>query len=264
MKNVNPVYTALALTLLLAGCAQTGAVHQAPAIENAIAFKEGQGVWVTAAPADALDRGTWWELFDDPMLSELAAQVEVSNQNVAAAWAAYMQARAITAQQRAQLFPQVSLDTSTRRTGTLGGNTPSRSTYSVGIGGSWEPDVFGRIALGVERVRLGEQVSEADLASARLAAQGELAINYFGLREMDIQRAIQAETITGYERSLQITRNRYEAGVVARTDVLQAETQLTNAQAEMLTLERQRAVFEHAIAVLVGRVPANFLSLIHI
>jgi NodT family efflux transporter outer membrane factor (OMF) lipoprotein len=92
----------------------------------------------------------------------------------------------------------------------------------------------------------------------RLAAQGELAVNYFGLREADVLRALQTETLRGYERSLQITRNRYAAGIVARTDVLQAESLLANSRADLLTLERQRATFEHAIAVLVGKAPANF------
>jgi NodT family efflux transporter outer membrane factor (OMF) lipoprotein len=123
---------------------------------------------------------------------------------------------------------------------------------------SWEPDVFGRLGLAVQGARAGEQIAQADLESAELAAQGELAANYFGLREADVLRGLQQETITGLRRSLQITRNRYEAGIVARTDVLQAESQLANAEADMLTLERQRAVFEHALAVLVGKAPANF------
>ncbi|HEY8358448.1 MAG TPA: efflux transporter outer membrane subunit, partial [Ramlibacter sp.] len=131
-------------------------------------------------------------------------------------------------------------------------------SYQVSMGASWEPDVFGRLRLNVASARAGEQIAQADLAAARLASQGELAVNYFGLREADVQRGLLAETLAGYQRTLQITRNRYEAGVVARTDVLQAETQLANTRAEMLGLERTRAVFEHAIAVLVGKAPANF------
>lgn len=258
MKSSRPFlpFPLLVASLVLAGCANLAPKYEVPAVDTPVAFKEGKGAWVQAAPADALEREAWWELFDDPVLNGLAAQVQVSNQNVAAAVAAYAQARALTREQRAGLFPRVDLDTRANRTG--GPDTPARSTYQVNIGASWEPDVFGRLRLGVESARAGEQVAEADLMAARLAAQGELAANYFGLRETDVLRALQAATLAGYQRSLQITRNRYDAGVVARTDVLQAESQLANSQADLLTLERQRATFEHAIAVLVGKPPANF------
>ncbi|MBA2673968.1 efflux transporter outer membrane subunit, partial [Ramlibacter sp.] len=247
----------LCILLASAGCTTLGPRYEVPATDTSIAFKEGQGVWQRAVPADAVARGPWWELFQDPVLNGLASQVEVSNQNVAAAVAAYAQARALTAEQRASLFPVVSLDASGNRSGG-GGNTPTRGSYQVSIGASWEPDVWGRLRLGVQGARASEQATLADLASARLSAQGELAVNYFNLREADVQRALLAETLEGYKRSLQIARNRYNAGVVARTDLLQAETQLANTQADMLTLERQRAQLEHAIAVLVGKAPANF------
>jgi NodT family efflux transporter outer membrane factor (OMF) lipoprotein len=246
----------LVLALVLAGCA-VGPTYKQPEVETPVAFKEGRGEWVRAVPADTLERGPWWALFDDPVLNDLASRVEVSNQNVAAAVAAYAQARALVAEQRSSLFPVVDLDVSANRSGGRGA-TPTRSSYQVGIGGSWEPDVWGRLRRGVEGARAGEQASLADLQAAKLSAQGELAANYFNLRELDAQRALQAETIAGYERTLKITQNRYNAGIVARTDVLQAETQYANAQADQLGLERQRAVLEHAIAVLVGQAPANF------
>ena len=254
-----PAFLALAASLLLAGCAapQLAPKYEVPPLADMpITFKEGRGAWVNAAPADTLERGPWWELFDDPVLDDLESRVQVSNQNVAAAIAAYAQARAFTREQRASLFPQVNLDVRSNRTG--GPDTPTRSTYQWSIGATWEPDVFGRLRLGVESARAAEQVSEADLAAARLANQGELATNYFNLRQSDVAYALQAATLAGYARSLQITRNRYEAGVVARTDVLQAESVYTNSQADLLTLERQRANFEHAIAVLVGKAPADF------
>lgn len=257
MKTKRTPLIALAAALLASGCANLAPPYETPAVETPVAFKEGTGVWEPAKPADTLERGPWWELFGDATLNDLASRVEVSNQNVAAAVAAYAQARAITAEQRAALFPVVSLDSSARRSG-QGGGGGSSSNYQINIGATWEPDVWGRLRLSVSSARAGEQASLADLAAARLSAQGELASNYFGLREADSQRALQAETIAGYERSLQIARNRYDAGVVARTDVLQAETQLANARADLLTLERQRAQFEHAIAVLVGRAPSNF------
>jgi len=246
----------LVLALVLAGCA-VGPTYQRPEIETPAAFKEGRGEWVRAMPADTLERGPWWDLFNDPVLHELASQVEVSNQNVAAAVAGYAQARALVAEQRSSLFPVVNLDVSANRSGG-GGSTPTRSNYQVGIGGSWEPDVWGRLRREVDSTRAGAQASLADLQAARLSAQGELASNYFNLRELDAQRAMQDETIAGYERTLKIVLNRYNAGIVARTDVLQAETQYANARADQLSLERQRATLEHAIAVLVGKAPANF------
>lgn len=247
---------ALVLALALAGCA-VGPVYERPAVETPQAFKEGRGEWVRAAPADVLERGPWWALFDDPVLDGLAARVDVSNQNVAAAVAAYAQARALVAGQRASLFPTVTLDAGANRSG-AGGGRPSRNSYQIGIGGSWEPDVWGRLGRGLEGARAGEQASLADLQAAKLSAQGELAANYFNLRQFDAQRELLAMTIEGYQRTLQITQNRYEAGVAARTDVLQAQTQLANAQADQLGLERQRAQLEHAIAVLLGQAPARF------
>jgi NodT family efflux transporter outer membrane factor (OMF) lipoprotein len=226
-------------------------------VETPTAFKEGQGEWIRAVPADTLERGPWWELFNDADLNALVAQVDVSNNNVAAAVAAYDQARALVAEQRASLFPTVTLDASANRSGG-GGSTPTRSSYQLGIGGSWEPDVWGNLRRGVQGASAGAQASAADLQAAKLSAQGELATNYFNLRQLDAQRASQVQTIAGYQRSATIAQNRYKAGVAAHSDALQAETQLANAQADLLGLDRQRATLEHAIAVLVGRAPANF------
>ena len=246
----------LVAALLLAGCANLAPPYEPPVADVPVAFKEGKGVWVQAAPADTLEKGPWWELFDDPLLNALASQVEISNQNVVAAVAAYDQARAITREQRAALFPQVSLDATQNRTG--GPDRPTTRSYRFNIGASWEPDVFGRLRLSVQTARLGEQIAQADLAAAQLAARGELAANYFALRQADIAYALQQQVVAGYQRNSQITGNRYAAGIVARTDTLQAESQLANARADLLGIEQQRATFEHAVAVLVGRAPANF------
>jgi NodT family efflux transporter outer membrane factor (OMF) lipoprotein len=239
---------------LLAGCA-VGPAYQRPSTPEPAAFKEAQG-WVPAAPADALERGPWWTLFNDPLLNQLADSVEVSNQNVAAAVASYEQARALVAQQRASLFPVVTLNGGASRAGTR--NEGADNVYRLSIGGSWEPDVWGRLRAGVSAATANAQASAADLASARLSAQGELAIDYFSLRQVDAQRELLATTIEGYKRVLQITQNRYNAGIAAHSDVLQAQTQLANAQTDELTAVRQRAQFEHAIAVLVGKAPAEF------
>jgi NodT family efflux transporter outer membrane factor (OMF) lipoprotein len=243
------------LIALLSACA-VGPTYQRPSAPTSPTYKEAQD-WVVAAPADALDRGPWWTLFADPVLDELERRVEVSNQNIAAATAAYAQAQAAVREQRASLFPVVTLDGGASRSGG-GGSTPTANRYQVGIGGSWEPDVWGRLRRGVDSASASAQASAADLASAKLSAQGELAVDYIGLRQTDAQQALLADTIAGYERALQITQNRYAAGVVAKTDVLQAQTQLANAQADRVGLMRQRAQLEHAIAVLVGEAPGNF------
>ncbi|MDI1272539.1 efflux transporter outer membrane subunit [Polaromonas sp.] len=258
---------AAALAVLISGCA-VGPSYQRPLTPEVGSYKEAEG-WVPAAPADALERGPWWSLFGDPVLDQLAARVEVSNQNVAAAVAGYAQARALVREQRASLFPAVTLgsgatrsgsdgssSTSTNTTGSTGGRTGNN--YQLSIGGSWEPDVWGRLGRAVDGATAGAQASAADLASARLSAQGELAINYFSLRQLDAQKSLLEDTLQGYQRALEIARNRYDAGIVGKTDVLQAQTQLANAQADDAGLQRQRAQLEHAIAVLVGEAPGNF------
>ena len=262
--------TILAMTLGLGGCA-IGPAYDRPAALPAGPLPESyKGAnallpgWAPATPADALDRGPWWMLFEDPELDRLSRQVEAANQNIAIAVANYAQARAIVAQQRASLFPVVSLSAAGDRAG--GGNSSgasatgrsAASAYRLQIGASWEPDVFGRLRTAVNAAEASAQASAADLASVRLAALGELAINYFSLRQTDAQAEMLAATIDGYERVLQITSNRFEAGVSARSDVLQAQTQLATARSDALSLERSRAELEHAIAVLVGQSPSTF------
>jgi NodT family efflux transporter outer membrane factor (OMF) lipoprotein len=241
---------------LLSGCA-VGPAYKLPSTPQPAAFKEA-GPWVPAAPADTLERGPWWTLFRDPLLNGLASSVEVSNQNVAAAVAQYAQARALVQQQRASLFPTVTLGAGADKSGGGGAASSSNQRYRLNIGGSWEPDIWGRLRAGVSGASANAQASAADLAAARLSAQGELAINYFSLRESDALRELLAQTIEGYQRVLQITQNRFNAGIAAKSDVLQAQTQLANAQSDDLTLSRQRAQLEHAIAVLLGKAPAEF------
>lgn len=247
--------TALLTTALLAGCA-AGPAYQAPAVPLPAHFKEAAG-WQPAAPADTLERGPWWTLFGDPVLDELAASVEVSNQNVAAAVARYAQARAIVAEQRAALFPVLNLSGSADRSGG-GGAARTGNQYRASIGGSWEPDIWGRLRAGASGAEASAAASAADLAAARLSAQGELALNYIALRQNDYQKQLLDTTVAGYERVLDITRNRFQAGIAGHADVLQAETQLANARADRLGVQRQRAQLEHAIAVLLGKAPADF------
>ncbi len=263
LATFRPLISALLGAAVLSGCA-LAPTYERPATPQPAAFKELHG-WAPAAPADALDRGPWWTLFDDPVLDGLVRQVEVSNQNVAAAVAAYGQARAIVAQQRASLFPTVTLTGGANRNGSGGGsgtndngNGRTSNSFRLNIGSSWEPDVWGRLRAGISAAQANAQASAADLASARLSAQGELAADYFSLRSIDAQRALLATTIEGYQRVLKITQNRFDVGIVPHSDVYQAQTQLASAQSDDLTLARQRAQLEHAIAVLIGKAPADF------
>ena len=250
---------ALAAGALLSGCALSPP-HAVPTMPGAEAWKEAPAAegWLPAAPGDALARGPWWQRFGDPVLDELARRVQVSNQTIAAAVANYAQAQALVREQRAQLFPTVGLSGSGRRSGPVRGEGSASSSYAATLGVDWSVDVWGRLREAVGSAQAGAQASEADLASARLSAIGDLATSYLTLRETDAEIALLAQSIEGYERALTITRNRYEAGIAGQTDVLQAQTQLVNARAERVSLQRNRAVLEHAIAVLVGEAPAQF------
>ena len=249
----------LAAAAALSACA-IGPDYQRPSTPTPAAFKEAPPAdagWFPAAPADALDRGPWWQLFGDTELDALVSRVDVSNQNVAAAVAAFAQAQALVGQQRASLFPLIALNGSAARSGDGNGNSGA-NRLQLGVGASWEPDVWGALGRVVEGAQASAQASDANLAAARLSAQGALATNYFSLRDADTELALLNTTVDGFERSLTITRNRYDAGIAPRTDVLQAQTLLANTRADRAALTNQRAQLEHAIAVLIGQAPADF------
>jgi NodT family efflux transporter outer membrane factor (OMF) lipoprotein len=261
-----------ALPLTLAGCT-VGPNYQKPSAIVSANFKEAAG-FAPAAPADTAARGEWWSVFGDPVLNGLTAKVQVSNQNVIASEAAYRAARDLVKEQRASLFPTVDLNASATRSGTGGGSSGgstvvggtvisgggggARNNFRTSLSASWEPDVWGRIRRTIEAAKANAQASQADLASATLSAQGELVADYFGLREADAEMALDQATVDGYRRSLTITTNRYNAGIAPRSDVLQAQTQLDNALADLAGTEQQRANYEHAIAVLTGVAPGDF------
>lgn len=258
-----------ALALLgssLAACSVAPA-YQRPALATSTplpaGFKALEG-WKPATPGDLADRGDWWTLLGDPQLDALVARVNVSNQTIAAAEANYRQARAIVREQRASLFPTIDLSGSATRTGGSGstgsGSSGGGSRYQASLGAGWEPDLWGRIRANVSGARASAQASAADLAGARLSMQGELAVNYLGLRQADAELALVARTVEGYQRSLTITQNRYAAAIAPRSDVLQAQTQLANAQAEQESLRQTRAAYENAIATLIGE-PASAFKL---
>ena len=254
---------ACAAACLASGCT-VSPTYQVPSTPQPARFKETLSEadktaagWSPAAPADTLERGPWWTLFGDATLNQMADSIEVNNQNVAAAVAAYTQARALVSEQRAALFPSVDLSASATRSGGRGA-AGTGNQYRVNLGGSWEPDVWGKLRAGVSGAQAGAAASAADLAAARLSAQGELASNYFSLRQTDAQKALLDATVDGYQRVLTITQNRFDAGVAAKSDVLQAQTQLANARADQVGLVRQRAQLEHAIAVLLGKAAGDY------
>lgn len=205
------------------------------------------------------------------MLDSLERQVEVSNQNLQAAEAAYRQATAVVRAARAGYFPTLSASASVTRAqaavssggrsgGSSSGSVSSKphTTYAVGGSASWDIDVWGRIRRTVESDVATAQASAGDLASAQLSAQATLAVSYFQLRVADELKRLLDASVAAYAQSLQITRNQYASGVASRADVVQAETQLKSTQAQAINVGVIRAQLEHAIAVLIGKAPADF------
>jgi len=250
------------LVLALAGCA-VGPDYKRPEVQVAPAYKEA-GEWKPAQPQDDLDRGKWWAIFGDPQLDALLQQVEISNQNVLAADAQFRRARAVVAASRSAYFPTLDADVSVVRsrspTGVIGGTTAGRiiTNRSASLNAGWEVDLWGRLRRTVESSEASAQASAADLAAARLSAQAELASDYFQLRILDAQRQLLEDTVAAFQKSLDLTKNRYDAGVAAKVDLVQAETQLKSTRAQAIDTGVQRAQLEHAIAILIGKAPAEF------
>ena len=249
--------TAAALLVALCGCGFAPR-EQTPVAPLSAAWKTAapQAGWVNADEARAWQAGLWWELFGDAELSALMQRVNIHNQNLALAAANVAQAEALLRQQRAGLLPNVGAAVGPQRAG--GQDRSTTHSGSVGLNVSWAPDLWSQIGDAVRAQGANVQVSEANLAAARLSAQGSLAAAYFALREQDAEMALLDDIITGYERSMKITQNRYDAGVAARTDVLQAQSTLESARASRVALQMNRELNEHAIALLVGEAPANF------
>jgi NodT family efflux transporter outer membrane factor (OMF) lipoprotein len=252
---------------LLGGC-MVGPDYQKPSAPVSTTFKEAEG-WKAASPQDELPKGPWWELYQDSHLNGLVAQVQLNNQNVALYAAQYRQALALVRESRADLFPTLSgTGASTRSesgTGTSSGSSTSGSSaggiskvHSATLDLSWEADIWGKLRRTNEQDRASAQASAADLANATLSAQSSLAQDYFQLRLLDQRIALYRETIAGYERYLQIIQNKYDEQISSRADLATGKTQLQSAQASMLDLQWQRAQYEHAIALLIGKPPAEF------
>ena len=239
---------------LLAGCA-VGPRYSKPDLEVPAAYKE-TGDWVVAQPRDEAPKGKWWEIFNDPVLNELEEQVSVSNQTLRVAEARYTQARASVQVARSALFPTLGASGGASRS--RRGSGGASSSFDIGLDARWEIDLWGRIRNQVEANRAAEAASAADVENARLSLQAELAVNYFQLRVTDVQRVLLEDSVKAFQTSLNIARNRYNAGVAAKVDVVQAESQVRSIEAQAIDLRASRAQLEHAIAVLVGKPPAAF------
>jgi NodT family efflux transporter outer membrane factor (OMF) lipoprotein len=248
-------FLAPAAAALIAGCA-LGPNYKRPDAAVTDHYKNPVPASTQAPPEK------WWTLFGDPVLNDLEQQVEVSNQNIAQAMAAYMSTRAVVRQDRSSLWPSINLSGGATRTGsgapTLAGVSGTRTSYQLGANANWELDVWGRLRRSLENAHASAQASATDLVNARLSAQSQLAIAYLQLRGADAQRKLLSDTEAAYARTLTITQNRYAVGTVARTDVLQAQTQLYSAQDQEQSEILQRAQLENAIAALVGKSASGF------
>ncbi|MGH7110036.1 MAG: efflux transporter outer membrane subunit [Stellaceae bacterium] len=245
-----------AAVLALSACT-VGPNYRRPSAPVPTHYKEAG--WVVAHPAAARARGPWWQVYRDPVLGRLEPQVAVSNQNLKADLAAFVEAEALVAEARAGFFPTVSVSgQGTRSRSVTGGFGRVGNFFSQSASASWVPDLWGRVRRTVEGQIASAQVSAADLANARLSAQATLASDYFQLRIADALERLLHLTITAYTESLRITKNQYTAGIAAESDVAQAEAQLAAAEAQAQAVGVTRAQLEHATAVLIGRPPAEF------
>jgi NodT family efflux transporter outer membrane factor (OMF) lipoprotein len=264
IKTNNSIRSILLLMLFFIASCTVGPNYVRPTVEVPAAYRANQG-WQIARPQDAALRGNWWEMFSDPQLNAFEAQVEVSNQNVAFAEAQFRQARALVQQARAAYFPTVTVGvgvTNSSLSTTIARSAGSRFSsmlYSLPVDVSWEIDVWGRIRRLVESSQASAQASAADLETALLSAQIELAQDYFQLRTLDTERQLLDASTADFQMSLDLTNNRYASGVASRADVLLAETQLKTTQAQAIDVGVQRAQLEHAIALLIGKPASNVI-----
>ena len=265
MKPVHNRFAALAGLVLLAACT-VGPDYVRPTADTPVAFKESQG-WKTAQPRDQELRGNWWEAFNDPLLNEMMEQVNLSNQNLVQAAAQFRQARALVQSARAGYLPSVSANAgvtrsssslTSRNTGSTQNPGFSATSYSLSLDALWEADLWGRVRRTVEANSTSAQASAADLDALRLSIRAELAQDYFQLRALDTQQKLFEDTVAAYQRTLVLTQNQYAAGVAAKVDVIQAQTQLKTTQAQAIDLGVLRAQLEHAIALLLGKPASNY------
>jgi len=252
------------ISLMLSGCA-AGPDYQRPKMESPAQFKENKG-WVQAAPLAAPDQGDWWTIFGDETLNALEPRVASANQSLRASYFAYQQTLALTDLARASEYPSVSVTASSTRSssggtattiGTTGTSTVAAGK-TVGFTASWVPDFWGKVRRQVEADEASAEASHDNLLAAQLSLQATLAQDYFQMRQADSQIVLAQDTVAADEKYLQLTQNRYAAGVATKADVALARTQLASARVQLAAFNVQRPQLEHAIAVLVGEAPSSF------
>ena len=256
------------IALLAAGCS-VGPKYQRPAVQAPVAYKEAPPEsykeWKSANPSDATLKGDWWTLFGDSDLNELERKIDVSNENLKAAEARFNQARALIKVSQSQKYPTVTgglgvtgnRDSSTYALATSK-TSSSFANYQLPVDVSYEVDAWGRVRHTIEASRAEAQASAADLETLRLSYHAELAFDYFELRSSEAEQRLLDATVVAYQKALDLTENRFEGGVAAGAEVAQAKTQLEATKTQDTDLAVRRAQFEHAIAVLVGKSPAEF------
>lgn len=247
----------LTLGALIAGCASTTDSYRRPEVATPAAFKEG-ALWQQANPQAAEVGAEWWRLFKDPALDGLQARLVVDNQTLRASQAQYRVAQAALARSQSALFPTLGLSAAADRSRARGGS--AGDGFSLSGSASWEIDLWGRVAATVDNAGASLQASQADVAAVRLSLQATLVQTYHAMRAAEVQAALLESSLGSYQRSLELTQNRYSAGVASAADVAQAQTQYKTTQAQLIEVRASRAQLEHALATLVGQ-PAAGLSL---
>lgn len=258
--------------LLFSSACMVGPKYQRPIAPVPPAYKEpppvdwkGMQGWKQAQPNEAAKRGKWWEIYNDPELNALEEQVSISNQNVLAAEAQFREAKFAVRIARSNLYPTVSASPSivnarSSVTGTPGNEAfvpTSRTTYDLPVDVSYQADIWGSIRHSIRGSEEAAQVSDAQLENARLSYQAELAQDYFELRGADGEKELLDTTVKSYQDYLKLTQDRFNSGVASGSDVAQAQTQLETARAQLIDYDVARAQYEHAIAVLAGKPPAE-------
>lgn len=257
---------ALLGALALSGC-KVGPNYKVPAMPAPPAYTDNghNGDWATAKPADGVDRGNWWAVFQDPELNNLEQRCATANQNIAAALHAYEQAHDLVRENRSSLYPTVSIGAGASRNG-ASSNAPLRAVngatsywdFLIPVSIAWEPDLWGGVRRQIESSAANAQATSADLANTRLSLQGLLAVTFIQVRGIDLQAQLLRSTIDAYTQALQLTEDRLKGGLSSDSDVQQAKAQLEETRAQLIDLGVQREQFEHAIAVLIGEPATGF------
>jgi len=264
-----PAYAGMTM-MLLAGCT-VGPDYRRPAAPVPAAYKEAwkpgpkEAGWRVGQPDDAIDRGAWWSVYHDPVLDGLERQIDISNQNLKAAEAAFRQAEAIVAEARAGFFPTAGIDASAARSRVggaaagagRGGSGSISNVFSTTASVGWAPDLWGRIRRTVEGNVASAQASAGELAGARLSAQGQLATDYLQLRIADELKRLLERSVKAYAEALRIVKNQVQGGTADSSALAQAQAQLAGTRAQLIAVGVTRAQLEHAIAVLIGKPPAE-------